>query len=71
MACSVNGELVPIRGREVFLTDRQPVARPSRAVYPSVFGASDPRDANGDGQINVLDARMCTTVCNQSGCPLQ
>jgi hypothetical protein len=36
-----------------------------------VYGSSDPRDANSDGQITSADATMCTGLCTQTGCLLQ
>ena len=62
LACDINGD---------GYVDSNDIALITESFGTPVFGASDPRDANGDGQINVLDARMCTTVCNQSGCLLQ
>jgi hypothetical protein len=36
-----------------------------------VFGANDPRDANGDGKIDKLDVSFCQARCDQTGCLLQ
>ncbi len=40
----------------------------------SAFGqpptANDPRDANGDGKITVLDARACVLKCTRAACAL-
>ena len=33
-------------------------------------GSGDPRDADGDGTITVLDARICIRRCSQPGCPV-
>ena len=33
-------------------------------------GPGDLRDADGDGTITVLDARICIRQCNQPGCPV-
>jgi len=33
-------------------------------------GPDDPRDANGDGTITVLDARACIRQCNLAGCAI-
>lgn len=32
--------------------------------------ANDPRDANGDGKITVLDARACVVKCTRAACAL-
>ena len=62
VACDINGD---------GYVDANDIALITESFGTPVFGANDPRDANGDGQINVLDARMCTTACNQTGCLLQ
>ena len=28
----------------------------------------DPRDANGDGKINIADVRACALICTRAGC---
>jgi hypothetical protein len=33
-------------------------------------GPTDPRDANKDGVINALDARICVTKCTNAGCAI-
>jgi hypothetical protein len=33
-------------------------------------GPDDPRDANGDGNITVVDARTCIRQCNLTGCAI-
>ena len=33
-------------------------------------GADDPRDADGDGTITVLDVRSCIRQCNVPGCAI-
>lgn len=62
IACDIN---------EDGYVDSNDIALITESFGTPVFGSSDPRDANGDGQINVLDARTCTTKCNQNGCLLQ
>ncbi|MEM7409095.1 MAG: dockerin type I domain-containing protein [Myxococcota bacterium] len=48
----------------------------TQAFGQTSTGPGDPRDANGDGSINVFDARICTLSCdrpncqNKSGCGL-
>jgi len=32
---------------------------------------SDPRDANGDGKITMLDVRACTLICTRANCATQ
>jgi hypothetical protein len=43
----------------------------TEAAGTPVFGPNDPRDANQDGVINLLDARVCAAKCNNTGCALQ
>ena len=62
LACDINGD---------GYVDSNDIDLITEAAGTPVFGPNDPRDANGDGQINILDARFCTTKCNQSGCLLQ
>jgi hypothetical protein len=62
LACDINGD---------GYVDSNDIALITESFGTPVFGSSDPRDANGDGQINVLDARFCATRCNQTGCLLQ
>ena len=33
-------------------------------------GPDDPRDADGNGKINVLDARQCVQQCTKSRCAI-
>lgn len=62
LACDINGD---------GYVDSNDISLITESLGTPVFGADDPRDANADGKINVLDARFCTTKCNQSGCLLQ
>ncbi len=39
-----------------------------RQGYGQTPSANDPRDANGDGVINVNDARTCATRCTRTSC---
>jgi hypothetical protein len=38
------------------------------AARNTAAGTSDPRDANKDGSINILDARQCTLKCTKANC---
>jgi hypothetical protein len=51
--------------------DANDIALITESFGTPVYGSSDPRDANGDGQISSLDTIMCTALCNQAGCLLQ
>jgi len=62
LACDINGD---------GYVDSNDVALITESFGTPVYGLNDPRDANGDGQINTLDATMCTALCTQTGCLLQ
>jgi hypothetical protein len=62
LACDVNGD---------GYVDSNDIALITESFGTPVYGSSDPRDANGDGQISSLDTIKCTSLCNQTGCLLQ
>jgi len=62
LACDINGD---------GYVDSNDIDLITESFGTPVFGANDPRDANGDGTIDKLDANFCTSKCNQSGCQLQ
>jgi len=62
LACDINGD---------GYVDANDIALITESFGTPVYGSSDPRDANGDGQISSLDTIMCTALCNQAGCLLQ
>lgn len=62
LACDINGD---------GYVDSNDIDLITESIGTPVFGASDPRDADGDGNITSLDASACTAKCNQSGCLLQ
>lgn len=62
LACDINGD---------GYVDSNDVALITESFGTPVYGATDPRDANGDHQISTLDATFCTSKCNQTGCALQ
>ena len=39
-----------------------------RLKIGTVPAANDPRDANGDGKINIADVRSCSQVCTKASC---
>ena len=56
--CDMNGD------GQIDLTDIDLVlAKRGQHVTPGSLG-----DANGDGVVNVIDARICTGWCNNYGC---
>jgi len=50
--------------------DRQDVSLIISARNTPAAGADDPRDADHDGNITVLDARTCIRQCNLQGCTI-
>lgn len=48
--------------------DRDDIALIHAARNQPASGLADPRDADRNGVINVLDARMCTTKCTRANC---
>lgn len=48
--------------------DRDDIAVITAARNQLSSGPEDPRDADGDGRITVLDARRCTTQCDRPLC---
>ena len=48
--------------------DRRDVAAIMAARNTAASGLTDPRDADGNGLIDVLDARRCTLVCGFANC---
>jgi predicted extracellular nuclease len=48
--------------------DRNDVSAISAALNRPASGPDDPRDLNGDGVTNVLDARIDATLCTRAGC---
>jgi len=62
LACDVDGD---------GFVDSNDITEISEANGSPAYGPNDPRDANKDGQINVLDTRMCATKCSKAGCALQ
>jgi beta-lactam-binding protein with PASTA domain len=59
--CDVNGD-GQIDSRDIALIDA--------ALNTPAAGPYDPRDANRDGVINILDARKCVTLCTHAGCAI-
>ncbi len=62
LACDINGD---------GYVDQNDIDLITESIGTPVFGATDPRDANGDGQISAADVKQCTGQCNQTGCMLQ
>jgi len=62
LACDINGD---------GYVDQNDIDLIAESIGTPVFGATDPRDADGDGQIAAADAGACTAKCNQTGCALQ
>ena len=60
VACDVDGD------RDVDLTDINAI----NAARNTAAGPGDPRDANGDGTINVVDSRYCVVRCTRAGCAI-
>jgi len=50
--------------------DRNDVVQIAQARNTPATGPADPRDANGDGTITILDARVCTFQCTLSRCAI-
>ena len=57
--CDVNGD---------GFVDRSDIQAITLARGQPASGPSDPRDADGDGTISVLDARQCTLQCGNANC---
>jgi hypothetical protein len=62
LECDINGD---------GYVDQNDVNLITESIGTPVYGTTDPRDANADGQITSADATMCTALCNQTGCLLQ
>jgi hypothetical protein len=50
--------------------DRLDIAAITAARNQPAANAEDPRDADHNGTINVLDARLCTQLCTQAACAI-
>ena len=50
--------------------NRNDIALITAALNTPVSGPGDPRDADGNGIINVLDARICALRCTRTNCAL-
>lgn len=48
--------------------DRNDIGLITAARNKPASGPNDPRDADANGTINVLDARQCTTKCTRNSC---
>jgi beta-lactam-binding protein with PASTA domain len=59
--CDVNGD-GQIDSRDIALIDA--------VLNTPAAGPYDPRDADHNGVINILDARKCVTVCTHAGCAI-
>ena len=59
LACDVNGD---------HFVDRSDIDAIFAARGQPASSSSDPRDADGDGQITVLDGRACTLQCGSTNC---
>lgn len=59
--CDVNGDGV---------VDKRDLALITSALNTNASGFADPRDADGNGRINVLDLRACTQQCTRAGCAI-
>jgi hypothetical protein len=57
--CDVNGDA---------FVDQTDVNAIFLARGQSANGPSDPRDANGDGSVTILDSRACVLQCNSPNC---
>ena len=62
LQCDINGD---------GYIDQNDVALITESIGTPVYGSSDPRDANSDGQITSADATLCTGLCTKTGCLLQ
>jgi hypothetical protein len=58
VTCDVDGD------RDVDLNDINAI----NAARNTTASPGDPRDANGDGTINVVDSRFCVVKCTRAGC---
>ncbi len=58
VTCDVDGDL------DVDLNDISAI----NAARNTAAGPTDPRDANHDGTINVVDSRFCVVRCTRAGC---
>lgn len=59
--CDVNGD-GQIDSRDIALIDG--------VLNTAAAGPYDPRDADHNGTINILDARKCVTLCTHAGCAI-
>ena len=59
--CDVNNDGV---------VDKRDIALITAALNTNASGFADPRDADGNGRINVLDVRACTQQCTRAGCAI-
>jgi hypothetical protein len=50
------------------IVDLDDLAVIQSALNTKVVAPNDPRDLNGDGKIDALDARILVTLCTRSGC---
>ncbi|MEJ0038572.1 MAG: lamin tail domain-containing protein [Gammaproteobacteria bacterium] len=51
--------------------DRNDISAITAARNTNPNGPFDPRDANGDGRIDLTDVRFATTACTRPGCAVQ
>ena len=51
--------------------DRNDITAITAARNTNPNGPFDPRDANGDGRIDLTDVRFATTACTRPGCAVQ
>jgi len=51
--------------------DRNDINAITAARNTNPNGPFDPRDANGDGRIDLTDVRFASTICTRSGCAVQ
>ncbi len=61
VTCDVDGD------QDVDLSDISLIT----AARNTTASSGDPRDANGDGTINVVDARFCVVKCTRPACAVQ
>ena len=50
--------------------DKRDIALIASALNTNASSFADPRDADGNGRINVLDVRACTQQCTRAGCAI-
>ena len=62
LRCDVNGDNV---------VDNTDIMAIFASRYSPATGPDDPADFNGDGVINVLDARGCVLQCTYTNCAVQ